>query len=157
MPEKKPKVNTGGKLVNHASSSSSGSSAHSNNPSQTQSHSTSGDDSNKQIAIIGDEDTVIGFGLTGVKHLSPISTDDQDDEIIAIIKEYIQNSKIGFVLITQNVAERVRHTFELLKQAKALYPIFIELPDKHGELPDREDPIKTLIRRAIGMEISKNE
>ena len=38
---------------------------------------------------------------------------------------------------------------------KALYPIIIELPDKTGELPGRIDPIKLLIRRAIGMEVVK--
>jgi vacuolar-type H+-ATPase subunit F/Vma7 len=44
-----------------------------------------------------------------------------------------------------------------LIREKPLYPIFIELPDKRGELPERVDPIKVLIRRAIGMEITKSK
>ena len=116
-----------------------------------------GDDSNKQIAVIGDEDTAIGFGLTGIKYLTVIYENTDDKEIMDHIKKYIQNQRLGFVLINQGIAERIRHNFEQLKLTKPLYPIFIEIPDKHGELPDREDPIKSLIRRAIGMEITKNE
>ena len=121
MPGKNKTVaKTGDKLVKDASYNS-------NAPAQTQNPGPAGDDTYKQIAIIGDEDTVIGFGLTGVKYLSPISDSDSDDELIMVIKEYIQNNKIGFVLITQNVAERVRQVFEIIKQTKPLYPIFIEL------------------------------
>ena len=111
----------------------------------------------KQIAVIGDEDTVIGFGLTGIKYLSLIPDDFADHEIKKAITNYILNPEIGFVIITQKIAERVREDFEKIKAEKALYPIFIELPDKTGELPERIDPIKVLIRRAIGMEIVKNK
>ena len=116
-----------------------------------------GDDNGKQIAAIGDEDTIIGFGLTGVKYLTTVSSDSDDKEILTSISEYIETPGIGFVIITQSLAERIRTDFERLKLDKPLYPIFIELPDKTGELADRIDPIKTLIRRAIGMEIVKNE
>jgi V/A-type H+-transporting ATPase subunit F len=109
----------------------------------------------KQIAVMGDEDTVIGFGLAGIKYLTTVSKTTDDKEILKLINEYIDSPEIGFVLITQEIAERVRADFERLKIDKALYPIFIELPDKTGELPDRIDPIKSLIRRAIGMEIVK--
>jgi V/A-type H+-transporting ATPase subunit F len=112
---------------------------------------------NKQIAVIGDEDTVIGFGLTGIKYLTAITPDSDNNEIILKIKGYIKNDEIGFVIITQSIAERIRPEFERLKQDKPLYPIFIELPDKRGELAERIDPIKILIRRAIGMEIVKSK
>jgi V/A-type H+-transporting ATPase subunit F len=112
-------------------------------------------DKNKKIAVIGDDDTVIGFGLTGIKYLTTISEDTDNSEIILSIKGYIKNDEIGFIILTQSIAERIRPEFERIKLDKTLYPIFIELPDKRGELPDRVDPIKSLIRRAIGMEIVK--
>jgi len=111
----------------------------------------------KKIAVIGDEDTIIGFGLTGIKYLAIITDTAENSEIIQVVKESIENPEIGFVLITEQVAERIRTEFERLKQDKPLYPIFIELPNKRGGVPDRVDPIKTLIRRAIGMEIVKGE
>ena len=95
-----------------------------------------GGQNGKQIAVVGDVDTVIGFGLTGIKYLTTITANTDNNEIILTIKGYIKMDEIGFIIIT---------------------PIFLELPDKHGELPDRIDPIKTLIRRAIGMEIIKDK
>jgi V/A-type H+-transporting ATPase subunit F len=109
----------------------------------------------KKIAVIGDEDTIIGFGLTGIKLLSIVAETADNKKILQFVKESIENPEIGFVLITEQVAERIRSEFERLKQDKPLYPIFIELPNKRGGVPDRVDPIKTLIRRAIGMEIVK--
>ena len=114
-----------------------------------------GKSNEKEIAVIGDEDTVIAFGLTGIKHLISIDDNTNDKEIISSIKQFINTPEIGFVLITQPIAERIRLDFERIKSEKSLYPIFIELPDKHGEKEDREDPIKTLIRRAIGMDVIK--
>lgn len=111
----------------------------------------------KKIAVIGDEDTIIGFGLTGIKYLSIVTESVENKEIIQFVKESIENPDIGFVLITEQVAERIRSDFERLKQDKPLYPIFIELPNKRGSVPNRVDPIKTLIRRAIGMEIIKGD
>lgn len=110
----------------------------------------------KEIAVMGDEDTVLGFGLVGIKHLIVIHEEQDEKEIMSIVRDLIEKPEIGFILITQKTAERIRTDLEKLKLQKSLYPIFIEIPDKHGELPDREDPIKNLIRRAIGMEVIKN-
>jgi V/A-type H+-transporting ATPase subunit F len=114
-----------------------------------------GNSPGKELAVIGDEDTVIGFGLTGIKHLLTIEDDYDDKDIIISIKELIETPNVGFIIITQTIAERIRTDFERLKLEKPLYPIIIELPDKRGELPDHVDPIRNLIRRAIGMEVIK--
>lgn len=110
----------------------------------------------KEIAVIGDEDTCIGFSLAGIKHITAINENVEKVEILMEIKGYMKTPEIGFIIITQKIAELVRTELEKLKGEKELYPIFIELPDKHGEAPDRTDPIKLLIRRAIGMEVIKN-
>lgn len=109
----------------------------------------------KSIAVIGDEDTVIGFGLAGVKNCVIIKKDTDKIEIINSIKGLIKTKGLGFILISQQVAESVRAELERMKIEKSLYPILIELPDKTGELPDRVDPIRLLIKRAIGMEVVK--
>jgi V/A-type H+-transporting ATPase subunit F len=111
----------------------------------------------KAIAVIGDEDTAIGFGLAGVKNYSVVNKDSDNAEIMKLINEFVNKPNIGFIIITQQIAERVREELEKLKLEKSLYPIFIELPDKTGELPGRVDPIRLLIRRAIGMEVVKGK
>jgi vacuolar-type H+-ATPase subunit F/Vma7 len=110
----------------------------------------------KEIAVIGDEDTVIGFSLAGIKHISIIEEQAENQKIMDTIKEFINIPEIGFMIITQKIAEQIRDDLEKLKLEKTLYPIIIELPDKHGEVPDRVDPIRLLIRRAIGMEVIKS-
>ncbi len=111
----------------------------------------------KEIAVIGDEDTVIGFGLVGVKYSVIIDESADNGMILASIKKLIETPKIGFVFITQRIAAQIRTEFEKLKKEKPLYPIFIELPDKHGELHEHVDPIKLLIKQAIGMELDKGK
>ena len=110
----------------------------------------------KDMAVIGDEDTVMGFGLAGVKYLVTVYDDTENTEIVFSLKDFMKIPEIGFVIITQSIAERIRSELEILKLDKPLYPIFIELPDKHGTVPDHVDPIRELIRRAIGMEVVKN-
>jgi V/A-type H+-transporting ATPase subunit F len=109
----------------------------------------------KSLAVVGDEDTVIGFGLAGIKNLIIVKKDTDKLEIINSIKGLIKTPDLGFIIITQQIAESVRAELERMKQEKSLYPILIELPDKRGELPERVDPIRLLIKRAIGMEVVK--
>jgi V/A-type H+-transporting ATPase subunit F len=111
----------------------------------------------REIAVIGDEDTVIAFGLTGIKHLISVKDVSNDKEILKSIISLIENPEIGFIILTQPIAESIRDDFERIKQEKTLYPIFIEIPDKKGEMADIVDPIKILIRRAIGMDVVKNK
>ena len=49
-----------------------------------------GKDTEKEIAVIGDEDTVIAFGLTGIKHLVSIDDNTNDKELISSIKQIIE-------------------------------------------------------------------
>jgi V/A-type H+-transporting ATPase subunit F len=109
----------------------------------------------KNIAVVGDEDTAIGFGLAGIKHKIVVEKGTEKTEIITLIKGLIKTPGIGFIIITQQIAETIRPELERLKIEKTLYPIFIELPDKTGELEGRVDPIRLLIKRAIGMEVVK--
>ncbi len=109
----------------------------------------------KGIAVIGDEDTCIAFSLTGIKHITILENDSDKMEIMMAIKGYIKTPEIGFIIITQQIAESIRSDLEKLKQGKPLYPIILEIPDKKGEVPGRTDPISLLIRRAIGMEVMK--
>ncbi len=116
---------------------------------------TMGTEAEKSIAVIGDEDTVIGFGLAGIKNAVTVTNDSDKVEVISSLKGLIKTPGLGFIIITEKIAENIRPELERLKAEKALYPIFIEIPDKGGELPERLDPIRGLIKRAIGMEVIK--
>ncbi len=107
----------------------------------------------KNIAIIGDKDTTLGFAMAGIKHtfhVEPGAKDAKD-----AMESCLSNPDIGIVIITERVADSIREDIDKLKLDKTLYPIIIEIPDKQGEIPGRKDPISVLIKRAIGVEVTK--
>ena len=74
----------------------------------------------KQIAIIGDEDTVIGFGLTGIKYLTTVTSDFDKSELILTIKGHIKNDEIGFVVSDRENAGLMKILLEDYENLKAL-------------------------------------
>ena len=79
----------------------------------------------KNIAVVGDEDTVIGFGLAGIKHKIVVEKGTDKIEILNSIKGLIKTPGVGFIIITQQIAETIRPEHERLKIEKTLYPIFL--------------------------------
>jgi V/A-type H+-transporting ATPase subunit F len=106
----------------------------------------------KNIAVIGDKDTTLGFAMAGIKQLYSIET---GQEAKKAVESCLSNPDIGIVIITERLADNIREEIDKLKLDKTLYPIIIEIPDKKGEIPGRKDPISLLIKRAIGVEVTK--
>ncbi len=103
-----------------------------------------------EIVVIGDEDTVTGFRLAGVRegliHTSSAATD-------AYIRQSLQRD-VGLIIITDRAAEEVRDTLDLLRREKGrVKPIFVEIPDKRGPLR-AEDRLQQLVRRVVGADIT---
>ena len=107
----------------------------------------------KKVAVIGDKDTALGFAMTGVKNIDIVSPDQK--EALNALEQNVKNTEIGIIIITERVADCIRDEIDKLKIDKTLYPIIIEIPDKQGEIPGRQDPISLLIKRAIGVEVTK--
>jgi len=107
----------------------------------------------KNIAVIGDKDTTLGFAMAGIKHTFNVETGGKGAK--EAIESCLADPEIGIVVITERVADSIREDINKLKFDKTLYPIIIEIPDKKGEIPGRKDPISLLIKRAIGVEVTK--
>jgi V/A-type H+-transporting ATPase subunit F len=107
----------------------------------------------KNIAVIGDKDTTLGFAIAGIKHIFYVETGQKATK--DALESCLSNPEIGVVIITERVADSIRDDIDRLKMDKTLYPIIIEIPDKQGEIPGRKDPISLLIKRAIGVEVTK--
>lgn len=104
-----------------------------------------------KIAVIGDSDTVSGFRLGGVTVSHAVKAQEPID---AILRELIADEMIGVVAITERVAEANRSAIdEANKGKKAITPIIVEIPDKSGPIVREVDPLKALIKSAIGVEI----
>lgn len=94
------------------------------------------------IAIIGDEDTVLGFQLAGVKHVA-IFTEES-------VKESLDElGKAKILILTEAVATYVREE-DLLRRVQS---VIIEIPDKRGGTGGALKNISRLLEEAIGVKL----
>jgi V/A-type H+-transporting ATPase subunit F len=104
------------------------------------------------VVVIGDRTTVTGFRLAGIKR-----TIDAGDGNVAL-QEVLDDSSVGVVVITERIADKHRETLlRMGREKKGLAPIVVEIPDLTGPVKREKDPIKELIRRALGAEIEEEE
>ena len=103
---------------------------------------------NDKIAIIGDEDTVIGLRMAGVHECSmPESPEETRDTLLA----YFGDPQMGLILITEPLAQKVEDT--ILELSQAPIPLILLIPDRHGATGTFEEVLKEMIRRAVGFQI----
>ena len=98
------------------------------------------------IAIIGDEDAVLGFKLAGVKDAF-VFDEQKQEQIIESCKE----SKI--VIITENVFEKIKEK----KLEKNLKGVIVEIPDKSGSKGLALQEISKLFETTIGVQLKKED
>jgi V/A-type H+-transporting ATPase subunit F len=106
-----------------------------------------------KIAVIADRDTALGFALTGIKDLYAV---DNREEAKSALTSVMQNSDIGVVIITERYAHSLRGDIARWREERPLYPLLVEVSDKKGKM-SREDPIRILIKRAVGLDIKASE
>ncbi|MHC1630886.1 MAG: V-type ATP synthase subunit F [Methanotrichaceae archaeon] len=104
-----------------------------------------------KIAVIGDSDTVCGFRLGGVTSSYVVEVGAPID---TILKDLIADEELGIIIITERIADANRSTIdEANKAKKAITPIIVEIQDKNGPIEREVDPLKALIKSAIGVEM----
>uniref|UniRef100_A0A0B7ADE8 V-type proton ATPase subunit F n=1 Tax=Arion vulgaris TaxID=1028688 RepID=A0A0B7ADE8_9EUPU len=107
----------------------------------------------KLIAVIGDEDTCIGFVLGGVGEVNKnrtanfmvIDKNTSIGEIEETFRGYLKRDDIAIILINQNVAEMIRHVID---SHDLPIPAVLEIPSKDCPYDPSKDSI---LRRAKGM------
>uniref|UniRef100_A0AC35U6H0 V-type proton ATPase subunit F n=1 Tax=Rhabditophanes sp. KR3021 TaxID=114890 RepID=A0AC35U6H0_9BILA len=107
----------------------------------------------KVLAVIGDEDTVVGFLLGGIGELNKarktnyfiVDKSTGVTEIEEAFKNLVDREDIAIILINQHVAEMIRGTID--QHTKSI-PAVLEIPSK--EMP--YDPSKdSILNRARGL------
>ncbi|HEC88260.1 MAG TPA: V-type ATP synthase subunit F [Thermoplasmata archaeon] len=94
-----------------------------------------------KISLIGDEDTIALFKLAGISEC--YNNADKFDEIV-------NNEETAILLLTYEFAEKLRNKIIRHRLMKEL-PIIVEIPGKRKI--ERKDTIKSLIIRAVGIEV----
>ncbi|XP_014246362.1 V-type proton ATPase subunit F [Cimex lectularius] len=107
----------------------------------------------KLLAVIGDEDTCVGFLLGGIGEINKnrhpnffvVDKNTSVGEVEETFKRFIKRDDIDIILINQNVAEMIRICIDNHTQP---IPAILEIPSKDHPYDATKDSI---LRRAKGM------
>eukprot|EP01115_Flamella_aegyptia_P004370 TRINITY_DN1892_c0_g1_i1.p1 TRINITY_DN1892_c0_g1~~TRINITY_DN1892_c0_g1_i1.p1 ORF type:complete len:127 (-),score=31.10 TRINITY_DN1892_c0_g1_i1:35-415(-) len=107
------------------------------------------------VAIMGDEDTVTGFLLSGIgnvdakrqKNFFVVTNKTKQSEIETAFRNFIAREDIAVILITQTVAEEIRY---ILNEYDKLIPTILEIPSKETPYDPEKDYIYQRVKRMTG-------
>jgi V/A-type H+-transporting ATPase subunit F len=100
-----------------------------------------------KYSIIGDEDTVLGFGVVGVS--GKVATNAEEAQ--RAFEDLLHDKETSIIIITERVANLMRATVDRYLFTEN-FPLIVEIPDRHGPVPDRPG-IKEMVNTAIGLKI----
>ncbi len=99
------------------------------------------------ITVIGDNETVTGFRLAGIRSAYSVKT----QTIKEVLGKVLSDGKTEIIVITENFANFLREDIEKIKERGR--PIIVEVPDKNGPQGYAQKSIQEIIKRAVGIEI----
>ncbi len=100
-----------------------------------------------KYSIIGDEDTVLGFGMVGVSGKVAVNADEAERAFQAIL----QDKDTSIIIITERIADMIRPTVDKYLFTVS-FPLIVEIPDRNGAKPGRPG-IKEMVNTAIGIRL----
>lgn len=100
-----------------------------------------------KYSIIGDEDTVLGFGVVGVEGRVAAT----GEEARRAFQEVLEDREVSIVIITERLADTIRDLVDQYVLTQD-FPLIVEIPDRRGRLPGRPG-IKEMVNAAIGIKL----
>jgi V-type H+-transporting ATPase subunit F len=115
-------------------------------------------ENNLLIGIIGDEETVTGFLLAGIgernenfSNFLKVTSETDTNQIRDFFQELVANGRVGIILISQDVAERIRETLDAYDE---IIPTVLEIPSKNTPYSIEKDSImQKALRQLYGQNI----
>ncbi|VUT28316.1 MAG: V-type ATP synthase subunit F [Candidatus Syntrophoarchaeum sp. GoM_oil] len=103
------------------------------------------------IAVIADHDTATGFRLAGITRTWDVN---DPEDALPILNELSSDENCGIIITTERIADNIRGKIdEINDKKKGITPIVVEVPDKQGTVIREVDPLRELIKKAIGVEM----
>jgi V/A-type H+-transporting ATPase subunit F len=100
-----------------------------------------------RYSIIGDEDTVLGFGIVGV----PGTVVTNSGQAQRAFQALLEDKETGIIIITERIADMIRPIVDKYLFT-VNFPLVVEIPDRLGTKPGRRG-IKEMVNTAIGIKI----
>ncbi len=107
---------------------------------------------NYKIVMIGNRLMSLGFKLGGISE-SYEAYDQQTAE--SALKNVVDSKEVGIVIITSGVKKLVKDRKLQEAMSSSILPLFVEIPEENEPVGE-EDTLRSLIMRAIGIDITKN-
>jgi V/A-type H+-transporting ATPase subunit F len=98
-----------------------------------------------EIAVLGNEDFVLGFRLAGVKRIFLAEEGDLEGRIL----EILEDSAIGVLAIKSSSLESLNATVRR-KALDSISPVVVPIGGEEGDLREK-------VKRAIGVDLYKTE
>lgn len=98
-----------------------------------------------QFFVIGDENTVTGFRMIGLKG----EVVKSEDETREALEEVFASEDIGIIIITERVAAEVQEEIDEYLFGHD-FPLIIQIPDREGPIEGRVS-IRDMVNAAIGV------
>ena len=105
-----------------------------------------------RIAIIGDMIAVTGFQIAGISSAYKVSTTEEAEEIV---KKLSGDADIGIVIVQESVMSMIKNRRTISIMENSTLPIFVSIP-AYGTKLTFTDPLRELIMRVIGIDITNN-
>lgn len=105
-----------------------------------------------KIAYVGNSLLNVGFRVAGITE-SYVATDTQQSE--AKVKELAARDDIGIIIITSGVRRMIKDRRLSETIETSILPLIVEIPELNEKVAE-EDTLRSLIMRAIGIDITKN-
>ncbi len=100
-----------------------------------------------KYGLIGDEDTVLGFGMVGVQG----KTVRNAEEAEAAFRAVLEDREIGIIIITERIAELIRPSVDQYLFTRD-FPLIVEIPDREGKITAKAG-IREMVNQAIGIKL----
>ncbi len=97
--------------------------------------------------VLGDEDTVLGFGMVGVDGRAVTGVQDAQ----AAFDEALADRTLGILIVTERVAELIRPRVDRLVFSDD-FPLVLEIPDRTGRLAGKPG-LRETVNAAIGIKL----
>lgn len=97
--------------------------------------------------VIGDEDTVLGFGMGGVRGTGVHDRASAEEAF----RQAIAEPNIGILIITEKIADYIRSTVDQYLFSER-FPLILEIPDREGPKEGRTG-IREMVNAAIGIKL----
>ena len=97
--------------------------------------------------IIGDEDSVLGFGMVGVKGKLVSNAQEAEEAFQSVLKD----REVGIVVITERIAELIRPQVDRYMFTE-VFPLIVEIPDRLGQIVGKLN-LRETVNRAIGIRL----